>query len=151
MTIKYEDPKDNPNRENLLTNYIDYLLNIGLIDIESKSCYEAYFYIGKLCSLGPTQKEFKIFLEKKNVFIQALKALYEKVETIDFKESIFVYILYSINILNFFIPSNDKVIFFVFVGNIGYSNSCPLPYRDHSVNVPSLDVLFLLPFTGQSP
>ena len=91
-------------------------------------------------------------MEKKNVFIQALKALYEKVETIDFKESIFVYILYSINILNFFIPSNDKVIFFVFVGNIvGYSNSRPLPYRDHSFNVTSLDVLFLLPFTGQSP
>ena len=119
MTIKFETPKDNPNRENLLKQYIDYLKSESDL-IETKSSYEAFFYIGKLCSLIPTQNEYDILLENRNVFhifIQALKSLYEKWETLDFKsnktiekdepkldknfkESIFVYILYSINILN---------------------------------------------------
>ena len=89
--------------------------------------HEAYFYIAKLCSLIPSQNDIKILLEKKifQIFIQELKSLYEKVDTIDFngktiekdepkldkdfKESIFVYILYSINILNKYF----KVIFYV--------------------------------------
>ena len=118
MTIKFQTPKDNPNRENLLKQYIDYLKSESDF-LETKSSYEAFFYIGKLCSLIPTQNEYDIFLENRNVFhifIQALKSLYEKWETLDFngktiekdepkldknfKESIFVYILYSINILN---------------------------------------------------
>ena len=106
MTLKYKDSKDNPKRVDLLINYID-----------------------KLCSLIPSQNEIKISLEKKlyHVFIQELKSLYEvsKIETIDFngktiekdepkldkdfKESVFVYILYSINILN----KHSKVIFYV--------------------------------------
>ena len=119
MTIKFETPKDNPNKENLLKQYIDYLKSESDL-LETKSSYEAFFYIGKLCSLIPTQNEYDILLENRNVFhifIQALKYLYEKWETLDFKsnktiekdepklnknfkESIFVYILYSINILN---------------------------------------------------
>ena len=124
MTLKYEDPKDNPKRVDLLINYIDYLISKNDLN---KTRYEAYFYIAKLCSLIPTLNEIKIFLEKKifQIFIQELKSLYEKVETIDFngktieedepkldkdfKESIFVYILYSINILN----KHSKVIFYV--------------------------------------
>ena len=126
MTLKYEDPKDNPKRVDLLINYIDFLKSKNDLN---KTRYEAYFYIAKLCSLIPTLNEIKIFLEKKifQIFIQELKSLYEvsKVETIDFngktiekdepkldkdfKESIFVYILYSINILN----KHSKVIFYV--------------------------------------
>ena len=126
MTLKYEDPKDNPKRVDLLINYIDYLKSKNDLN---KTRYEAYFYIAKLCSLIPTLNEIKIFLEKKifQIFIQELKSLYEvsKVETIDFngktiekdepkldkdfKESIFVYILYSINILNKY----SKVIIYV--------------------------------------
>jgi len=126
MTLKYEDPKDNPKRVDLLINYIDYLKSKNDLN---KTRYEAYFYIAKLCSLIPTLNEIKIFLEKKifQIFIQELKSLYEvsKVETIDFngktiekdepkldkdfKESIFVYILYSINILN----KHSKVIIYV--------------------------------------
>ena len=115
MTLKYEDPKDNPKRVDLLINYIDYLKSKNDLN---KTRYEAYFYIAKLCSLIPTQNEIKIILQKETIqiFIQELKSLYEKVDTIDFngktieedkpkldkdfKESIFVYILYSINILN---------------------------------------------------
>ena len=124
MTLKYEDPKDNPKRVDLLINYIDYLKSKNDLN---KTRYEAYFYIAKLCSLIPTLNEIKIFLEKKifQIFIQKLKSLYEKVETIDFngktieedepkldkdfKESVFVYILYSINILNKY----SKVIIYV--------------------------------------
>ena len=117
--ITYENPKKNPKREDLLKKYIDYLKSHSNDLIESKGSYEAFFYIAKLCSLIPTQNEYKIFVEEKifHIFIQALKSLYEKeVETIDFngksiekddpkldkdfKESIFVYILYSISILN---------------------------------------------------
>ena len=112
---KYANPIDNPNKEDLLKTYIDYLKSNNVLN---KTSYEAYFYIAKLCSLEPTQSETKILLEKKafKIFIQELKSLYEKVETIDFngksiekddpkldkdfKESIFVYVLYSINILN---------------------------------------------------
>ena len=117
MTLKYEDPKDNPKREELLINYIDYLKSNNDLN---KTRYEAFFYIAKLCSLIPTQNEYDILLENRNVFhifIQALKSLYEKWETLDFKsnktiekdepkldknfkESVCVYILYSINILN---------------------------------------------------
>ena len=102
-----------------ITNNIDYLESNNNL-IETKSVYEDLFYIAKLCSLEPTSNVFDISLENNSIFhmfIQALKFLYEKVETIDFtknktiekyepklekdfKESIFVYILYSINILN---------------------------------------------------
>ena len=126
MTLKYEDPKDNPKRVDLLINYIDYLISKNDLN---KTRYEAYFYIAKLCSLIPTLNEIKIFLEKKifQIFIQELKSLYEvsKVETIDFngktieedepkldkdfRESVFVYILYSINLLN----KHSKIIIYV--------------------------------------
>ena len=36
MTIEYEDPKKNPNREDLLKKYIDYLLKPNNDLIESK-------------------------------------------------------------------------------------------------------------------
>ena len=127
MTLKYEDPKDNPKRVDLLINYIDFLKTQNNDLIESKDSYEAFFYIAKLCSLIPTQNEYNIFVEKKifHLFIHAFKSLYEKIEIIDFnnktiekdepkldkdfKESIFVYILYSVNILNKYF----KVIFYV--------------------------------------
>ena len=40
MTLKYEDPKDNPKREELLINYIDYLKSKNDLN---KTRYEAYF------------------------------------------------------------------------------------------------------------
>ena len=125
MTIEYANPMDNPNKENLLKSYIDYLLKPN--NDLNKTRYEAYFYIAKLCSLEPTQSETKIFLEKKafKIFIQILEFLYKNVTLIDFngkkiekdepkldkdfKESIFVYVLYSINILN----KKSKVLFYV--------------------------------------
>jgi hypothetical protein len=78
MTIKYENPKDNPNREDLLKKYINYLKSNSNDLIESKGSYEPFFYIAKLFSLIPTQNEYKIFLEKKafQIFIQALKSVY---------------------------------------------------------------------------
>ena len=121
---KYANPIDNPNKEDLLKTYIDYLKSNNVLN---KTSYEAYFYIAKLCSLEPTQSETKIFLEKKafKIFIQILEFLYKNVTLIDFngkkiekdepkldkdfKESIFVYVLYSINILN----KTFKVIFYV--------------------------------------
>ena len=81
----YENPKDNPKRVDLLINYIDFLKTQNNDLIESKDNYEAFFYIAKLCSL--IQNEYNIFVEEKSVFhifMQALKSLYEKVETIDF-------------------------------------------------------------------
>jgi len=117
MSIKYENPKDNENREALFTKYLEYLTTSNDL-IENKDSYDAFFYIGKTCSLKPTTKELQILLEKNlaHIFIKTLKALFEKISTLDFnnktieadepkiekdfKESIFVYILYSINILN---------------------------------------------------
>ena len=126
MSINYESPKDNPK---LLKTYIDYLKSNNDDLIDTKSCFEAFFFIAKLCNLELAQNEMNTFLEKTaiNVFIRALKCLYDKVESIDFngkiikkedppkldkdfKENIFVCILYTINILNKY----SKVIFYKF-------------------------------------
>ena len=114
-TIEYENPKDNPNRETKLKEYLDLLSSSDNL-IGSQSSYEAFFYIGKFCQY---MTKWKTFLENNapQIFIKTLKSLYEKREELkfdsanievgekpksdekDFKESIFSYTLYSINIL----------------------------------------------------
>ena len=116
-TIKFENPKNNPNRETKLKEYLDLLSSSDNL-IGSQSSYEAFFYIGKFCRCLQAN-EWAIFLENNapQIFIKTLKSLYEKREELkfdsanievgekpksdekDFKESIFSYTLYSINIL----------------------------------------------------
>ena len=118
-TIRYENPKNNPNRETKLKEYLDLLSSSDNL-IGSQSSYEAFFYIGKFCR-GLQANEWAIFLEKKvaQIFIRTLESLYEKRDELKFdncetsieigdaptsdekyfKESIFAYTLYSINIL----------------------------------------------------
>ena len=117
MTIEYENPKENPNREAKLKEYLDVLV-VKSNNLD-ESGYEAFFFIGKFCKyLKPN--EWDIFLEKKGaqILTQALDSLSEKrhelkfendtnIEVGDkpkfdeknFKESIFSYIIYTINIL----------------------------------------------------
>ena len=116
-TIEYQNPKDHPNRETKLKEYLDLLSSSDNL-IGSQSSYEAFFYIGKFCRCLQAN-EWAIFLEKKaaQIFIRTLESLYEKRDELkfdsaaievgekpksdekDFKESIFSYTLYSINIL----------------------------------------------------
>jgi hypothetical protein len=121
-TIEYVNPKGNPKREAKLKEYLEFLpTSKDLID--SKSSYEAFFFIGRFCKYMPIKdtNEWKIFLEKNapQIFIKTLKSLFEKREELkfdddsanievgempksdekDFKESIFSYTLYSFNIL----------------------------------------------------
>jgi len=117
MTIEYENPKENPNREAKLKEYLDFLA--AKSNHLDESGYEAFFFIGKFCKyLKPN--EWDIFLEKKGaqILTQALDSLSEKRHELKFvsetnievgdkpkfdeknyRESIFSYILYSINIL----------------------------------------------------
>jgi len=117
MTIEYENPKENPNREAKSKEYLDFLA--AKSNNLDESGYEAFFFIGKFCKhLKPN--ELEIFLEKKaaQILTKTLESLFEKrhelkfendtnIEVGDkpkfdeknFKESIFSYILYSINIL----------------------------------------------------
>jgi hypothetical protein len=118
--IKYENPKNNPNREVKLKEYLDFLSTSKEDLIDSKSAYEAFFFIGKFCTTNLTTTEQEIFLETKVVqmFIRTLESLFEKREEfkfdestnvevgdapksdeINFKESIFSYTLFSFNIL----------------------------------------------------
>jgi hypothetical protein len=118
-TIEYQNPKDNPNRETKLKEYLDLLSSSDNL-IGSQSSYEAFFYIGKFCRCL-LANECAIFLEKKaaQIFIRTLESLYEKRDELKFddsetsieigdaptsdekcfKESIFSDTLYSINIL----------------------------------------------------
>ena len=114
-TIAYENPKDNPNGEAKLKEYLEFLSTSEDL-INSQSSYEAFFFIGRFCLYAT---EWKIFLEKNRpqIFIKTLKSLYEEREDLnfdsanievgekpksdekDFKESIFSYALFSFNIL----------------------------------------------------
>jgi len=125
MSIKFENPWQNPNREAKLDEYLAYLESLTKSSdlLERRCSYEAFFLIGKTCSLTPSSNELDIFLERKlaRTFVKTLKYLYEIWQTLNlnndgrnainieldepvgkgcFKESIFCYILYSINILN---------------------------------------------------
>ena len=117
-TITYENPKNDPNRAAKLKEYLDFLAS------RDKSCYEAFFYIGKYCYYTDyNNEELAIFLKNNaaQIFTKALKSLYEKrgelkfnsetkietgsepnasIDVKDIKESIFSYIIYSINILS---------------------------------------------------
>jgi hypothetical protein len=116
MTIEYENPSDNPNREAKLREYLDFLATSNSLD---ESGYEAHFFIGKFCKYLKTN-EREIFLEKNavQIFKKTLASLFEKRHELkfdtdtnieigdkpkfdekDFKESMFSYILYVINIL----------------------------------------------------
>ncbi len=118
-TIRYENPKNNPNRETKLKEYLDSLSSSNNL-IGSQCSYEAFFFIGKFCR-DLQANEWAIFLEKKaaQIFIRTLESLYVKRDELKFddietsieigdaptsdekylKESIFSYTLYSINIL----------------------------------------------------
>ena len=124
-TIKYENPKDNPAAKAAkLKEYLDLLASRDDF-IADKSSYEAFFYIGIFCYYTDYKKEdyTAIFLEKNaaRIFTKALKSIYEKrgelkfnsetnietgnapnasIDVKDIKESIFSYIIYSINILS---------------------------------------------------
>jgi len=125
MSIKYENPSKTQNRVAKLEEYLVYLESLKESKelLESKCSYEAFFFIGKTCSLTNSADEFYIVLEKRlaRIFVKTLKYLYEMRQTLNlnndgrnaisieldeptgdkyFKESIFCYILYSINILN---------------------------------------------------
>ena len=125
MSIKYENPSKTQNRVAKLEEYLVYLESLKESKelLESKCSYEAFFFIGKICSITPSPNELNIFLERKlaKIFVKTLKYLYEIWQTLNlnndgmnaikieldepignkyFKESIFCYILYSINILN---------------------------------------------------
>ena len=116
MTIEYENPSNNPNREAKLKEYLDFLAKSNNLD---QSGYEAYFFIGIFCKYLKTS-EREIFLEKKaaQILTKTLESLSEKRHELkfesetnieigekpkfdekDFRESIFSYILYTINIL----------------------------------------------------
>ena len=116
MSIENENPSDNPNKEAKLKEYLDFLAKSNNLD---ESSYEAYFFIGKFCKyLKPN--EWDIFLKNNaaQIFAQTLESLSEKRHALkfetdtnievgdkpkfdekDFKESIFSYVLYSLNIL----------------------------------------------------
>ena len=117
MSIENENPSDNPNKEAKLKEYLDFLgAKSSNLD---ESGYEAYFFIGKFCKyLKPN--EWDIFLKNNaaQIFAQTLESLSEKRHALkfendtnievgdkpkfdekNFKESIFSYVLYSINIL----------------------------------------------------
>ena len=121
-TIKYENPKEYPAKEAKLK---EYLVSLASRDdfIADKSSYEAFFYIGKFCYYMKDKEYMAIFLENNTaqIFTKALKSLYEKrgelkfnsetnietgsepnasIDVKDIKESIFSYIIYSINILS---------------------------------------------------
>ena len=124
-TIKYENPKEYPAAK--AAKLKEYLVSLASRDdlIADKSCYEAFFYIGIFCKyIDYKDKEYMaIFLENNTaqIFTKALKSLYEKrgelkfntetnietgsapnasIDVKDIKESIFSYIIYSINILS---------------------------------------------------
>ena len=119
-TIEYVNPKDNPNREAKLKEYLEFLSTSKDL-VDSKSSYEAFFFIGRFCKYTPMKNtaEWNLFLEKNapQIFIKTLKSLFEKRKELkfdsanievgekpksdekDFKESIFSYTLYSFNIL----------------------------------------------------
>ena len=117
--IKYEMSSDNPKREAKLKEYLDFLLTSKDL-INSQSAYEAFFFIGKFCTINLTTTAQEMFLETKVVqmFIRTLERLFEKREELkfdesasvevgdapksdesNFKESIFSYTLSSFNIL----------------------------------------------------
>ena len=123
-TITYENPKNDPNRAAKLKEYLDFLASRDDL-LADKSCYEAFFYIGIFCKYIDFRNEdyMAIFLEKNTaqIFTKALKSLYEKrgelkfnsetkietgsepnasIDVKDIKESIFSYIISSINILS---------------------------------------------------
>ena len=50
---KYANPIDNPNKEDLLKTYIDYLKSNNVLN---KTSYEAYFYIRKIVQLRTDSK-----------------------------------------------------------------------------------------------
>ena len=120
-TIKYENPKKNPNRAAKLKEYLDLLASRNDL-IADKSSYEALFYVGKSCYYYQ-ENELAMFLEKNvaQILTKTLKSLFEKrgelnfnseksietgskpnasIDVKDIKESIFSYIIYSINILS---------------------------------------------------
>ena len=119
-TIKYENPKNNPNRAAKLKKYLDFLASRKDF-FNDKSSYEAFFYVGKSC-YHYEKNELDIFLEMNaaQIFTKSLESLYEKREELkfnsetkietgnepngsddvkDIKESIFSYTLSSIGIL----------------------------------------------------
>ena len=125
MSIIFEKPWQNPNREAKLDEYLVYLESLTKSSdlLERRCSYEAFFLIGKTCSIKPSSNELNLFLERKlaHTFVKTLKYLYEIWQTLNlnndginainieldepvgkkyFKESIFCYIIYSINILN---------------------------------------------------
>ena len=59
-TIEYVNPKDNPNREAKLKEYLEFLSKSEDL-INSQSSYEAFFFIGRFCQYAT---EWKVFLEK---------------------------------------------------------------------------------------
>lgn len=119
-TITYENPKNDPNRAAKLKEYLDFLASRDDL-LADKSCYEAFFYIGKYCYyIDYKNEELAIFLNAAQIFTKALESLYDKrgelkfntetnietgsapnasIDVKDIKESIFSYIIYSINIL----------------------------------------------------
>ncbi len=127
-TIKYENPKNDPFSESKkitraakLKEYLDLLASRNDL-IADKSSYEAFFYVGKSCYYYQ-ENELGTFLEKNvaQIFTKTLKSLFEKrgelnfisetsietgsepnasIDVKDLKESIFSYIIYSINIIS---------------------------------------------------
>ena len=124
-TINYENPKEYPAAKAAkLKEYLVFLASRKDL-IADKSSYEAFFYIGIFCKYIDFKDEeyMAIFLKNNTaqIFTKALKSLYEKrgelkfntetnietgsapnasIDVKDIKESIFSYILYSINILS---------------------------------------------------
>ena len=117
--IKYEMSSDNANREAKLIEYLGFLSTSEDL-INSQSAYEAFFFIGKFCTIKLTETAQQMFLETKCVqmFIRTLQSLFEKrgelkfdesasvevgnapkSDESNFKESIFSYTLSSFNIL----------------------------------------------------
>ena len=117
MTIEYENPSDNPNREAKLKEYLDFLgTKSNNLD---ESGYEAFFFIALFCR-HRKPNELEIFFKNNaaQILAKTLESLYEKRHALkfdsetnieigdkpkfdekDFKESIFSYIIYTINIL----------------------------------------------------
>jgi hypothetical protein len=117
MTIEYENPKENPNREAKSKEYLDFLA--AKSNNLDESGYEAFFFIGKFCK-HLKQNEWDIFLKNNaaQILTKTIESLFEKRHALkfdsetnieigdkpkfdekNFRESIFSYILYSINIL----------------------------------------------------
>ena len=86
-TIKYENPKNSPNRETKLKDYLDLLSSSNNL-IGSQSSYEAFFYVGKFCR-DLQANEWAIFLGKEaaQIFIRTLESLYEKRDELKFENS----------------------------------------------------------------